>query len=383
VATNPSPIVDPESPLGVKLRSHRVRLRTEGQDTIILQDVPANSRYFNKPGTNLMVKRARATLPFLIAVDDDLAYSGPDAALRKAFAAGTTQQGWRILFLDSRTGRDWSDVVEDALRAVGFDGAEPRWSVHDAATLTSNPGLLATFGSEVAGLPAACTIGRDDAIDEVVSALRLSQATMPVVLGESGVGKSHLLRAVAGRLEPGRLVSVSLSRLFNGTAFDAERENLLAAIVEEAAAAPSTVLAIDDMEWLFTATRHGPGAVAHAIDRGARLVGTALPGLLPRLEHPPLARRLRPLLIFPLSDAEAAAAVRLALPSLSAHHGVSCDSDLAGLLVELSRPGVGHQPAKAIALADAACARARMAGASGVAAVHAYLAAGGLDQDQE
>ena len=383
MATNTSPIVDPESPLGVKLRSHRVRLRTEGQDTIILQNVPANTLYFNKPGTNLMVKRARATLPFLIAVDDDLAYSGPDAALSKAFAAGTTQQGWRILFLDSRTGRAWSDVVEDALRAVGFDGAEPRWSVHDAPALTSTPSLLTTFGSDVAGLAAACTIGRDEAIGEVVSALRLSQATMPVVLGGSGVGKSHLLRAVAGRLEPGRLVSVSLSRLFNGTAFDAEREHLLAAIVEEAASRPSTVLALEGLELVFAATRHGPGALAHAIDAGARLAGTALPALLPRLEHAPLARRLRPVLIFPLSDVDTAAAVRVALPSLIAHHGVSCDEDLAGLLVELSRPGVGHQPAKAIALADAACARARMGGASIVSAVHAYLAAGGLDQDQE
>jgi hypothetical protein len=381
VATNASPIVDPESPLGVKLRSHRVRLRTEGQDTIILQDVPANTRYFNKPGTNLMVKRARATLPFLIAVDDDLAYSGPDAALSKAFAAGTTQQGWRILFLDSRTGRDWPDVVEDALRAVGFDGAEPRWSVHDAAPGASRPGLLETFGSELVGLAPQSTIGRPDAIDEVVCSLCLAHPAMPVVLGESGVGKSHLLRAVAGRPEVGRIVAVSLSRLFNGTTFEAERENLLGSIVEEAAARPSTVLAFEGLELLFSATRLGPGAIAQAIDEGARLVGTALPSLLPRLEHAPLARRLRPLLIFPLSEPETEAAVRAALPALAEHHGVACDGILAGLLVSLSSAGVGHQPAKAIALADAAHVRARMAGAPSVGAVHAYLAAGGLDAD--
>jgi hypothetical protein len=369
--------------LGVKLRSHRVRLRTEGQDTIILQGVPANTRYFNKPGTNLMVKRARATLPFLIAVDDDLAYSGPDAALSKAFAAGTTQQGWRIVFLDSRAGRPWCDVVEDALRAVGFDGTEPRWSAHDAPPPASSTGLLATMGAELAGLAPAFTIGRDDAIDEVVSALWLSHAVMPVVLGESGVGKSHLLRAVAGRSAVGTLVSVNLSRLFTGTALEAERENLLAAVVEEAAARPSTVLALEGLDLVFSATRLGPGALAHAIDGGARLVGTALPALLPRLERAPLARRLRPLLIFPLGEAEAARAVTAALPALAAHHGVSCDEGLGGLMVELSRAGVGHQPGKAIALADAACVRARLAGAPIVTAVHAYLAAGGFDQDQE
>jgi hypothetical protein len=380
---NAPAIVDPESPLGVKLRSHRVRLTTEGPDTVILHDVPANVQYFNKPGTNLMVKRARETMPFLIAVDDDLAYSGPDSALSKAFAGGATQQGWRILFLDARPGRAWPDVVEDALRAVGFDGAEPSWRVHDPTRPAAGGGMLARFGSEVVGLNAASTIGRRDAVDEVVSAFLLAQPRMPVVLGGSGVGKSHLVRAVAGRTETGRLVSVSLSRVFSGTALEAERENLLEAIVEEAAANPSTVVAFEGLELVFAVTRHGPGTLAHAIDAGARLAGTALPTLLPRLEHPPLARRLHPVLIFPLSDKDTAAAVRLALPSLAAHHGLQCDDGLAELFVELSRVGAGQQPSKAIALADASCTRASMAGAAVVEPVHVYLAAGAFDQGQE
>ena len=188
---------------------------------------------------------------------------------------------------------------------------------------------------------------------------------MPVVLGESGVGKSHLLRAVAGRL--GRW-GTGLGQPAAGCSA-APRSTPSARTCSRPSwrrlrRGPPTVLALEGLELVFSATRLGPALLAHAIDGGARLVGTALPALLPRLEHAPLARRLRPVLIFPLSDAETATAVRAALPALAAHHGVTCDDGLAGLMVELSRAGVGHQPAKAIALADGACARARMAGAA-------------------
>jgi len=379
-------MVDPHSPLGEKLKAHRVRMRHEGPDTLILQNVPANARYFNKPGTNLMVKRARASLPFVIAVDADLAYSGPDPALARAFAAGTTQQGWRIVFLDPRGQGQWAEVVEDALRAVGFDGVEPGWPSHDQPASGGDAGLLGKFGVDWSAEQAPGIVGRNDALGEVMAALLLAQARMPVVLGESGVGKSHLLRAAAGecgRLIGARLVAVDLCRLFAGTALDAERENLLTALVTEAAQRAGTVLALERLDLVFTETRLGPGALASAIDAGARIVGTAPPGLLPRLERPPLGRRLYLLLLPPLGRADTAAAVRLAYPALTAHHGVCCPDALAELIVDTSNGLAGYQPAAAVGLADAACARARLAGARNAEAAHVYLAAGSLDQGEE
>jgi fructose-1,6-bisphosphatase/inositol monophosphatase family enzyme len=58
---------------------------------------------------------------------------------------------------------------------------------------------------------------------------------------------------------------------------------------------------------------------------------------------------------------------------------VSVDDHVVETIVEQSRPTVGQQPAKAIALADAACARARLAGSSSLELVHVYTAAGSLD----
>jgi len=376
-------MLDPDSPLGEKLKAHRVRMRTEGHDTLILHNVPANPRYFNKSGTNVMVKRARASLPFLIAVDADLAYSGPDPALNRAFAGGSTQQGWRIVFLDSRGEGQWAEVVEDALQAVGFDGAEPRWRSHEEPAVGEEPGLLARFGVDLTLHQIPGTAGRDDALSEVMSVLLLAHARMPVVLGQSGVGKSHLLRVVAAecrRSIGARLVAVDLCHLFAGTALDAERENLLTTVVDEAMQAVGTVLALERLDLVFTETRLGPGALARAIDVGARLVGTAPPPLLPRLEHSLLGRRLHPLLLLPLGRADTVTAVHVALPALLAHHGVCCPDTLADVIVDASRGLAGCQPAAAIGLADAACARARLAGALDVDAIHVYLAAGALDQ---
>ena len=216
--------------------------------------------------------------------------------------------------------------------------------------------------------------------------LLLAYARMPVVLGESGVGKSHLLRAAAGecgRLVAARLVAVDLCRLFSGTALSAERENLLSAAMNEAMQTAGTVLALERLDLVFAETRFGPGILSHAIDGGARLVGTAPPELLPLLERPPLGRRLHPLLLLPLGEAETAAAVRLALPALEAHHGVSCPEALAGAIVDASRGLAGRQPSTAVGLADAACARARLAGARIVEPAHVSIAAGALEQNEE
>jgi ATP-dependent Clp protease ATP-binding subunit ClpA len=80
-----------------------------------------------------------------------------------------------------------------------------------------------------------------------------------------------------------------------------------------------------------------------------------------------------------LSADQTSAAVRLALPGLARHHCLSIDDAVVDAIVEQSRPAAGQQPAKAIALADAACARARVAGSSALELVHVYLAAGSLD----
>src|ERR1017187_8850507 len=86
-----------EPGLKARLRQLKVRLDNPDEDTFLLRNVPADARCFSKPRTSVLVKRPRAGLPFLVCVDEDLDYVGPDRDLARAFAAADCQQGWRIV----------------------------------------------------------------------------------------------------------------------------------------------------------------------------------------------------------------------------------------------------------------------------------------------
>jgi len=66
---------------GLKARLKQLKVRIDNhpdEDTLLLHDVPADARRFSKPRTSVLVKRPRAGLPFLVCVDEDLEYVGPD-----------------------------------------------------------------------------------------------------------------------------------------------------------------------------------------------------------------------------------------------------------------------------------------------------------------
>ena len=67
-----------EAGLKARLKQLKVRIDNPDEDTLLLHDVPADARRFSKPRTSVLVKRPRAGLPFLVCVDEDLEYVGPD-----------------------------------------------------------------------------------------------------------------------------------------------------------------------------------------------------------------------------------------------------------------------------------------------------------------
>jgi ATP-dependent Clp protease ATP-binding subunit ClpA len=140
----------------------------------------------------------------LICVDEDLGYTGTDSALARAFVAGHKQQGWRVLFVGHDVRANIQSLIEEALGAVGFDGREPELkppaSTGEAGAARGR--LLATFAVEVStDAVYEPTIGREERIEEVVSSLLQWQVRLPLIVGDSGVGKTNLVKAVARRLQ--------------------------------------------------------------------------------------------------------------------------------------------------------------------------------------
>ncbi|MCX6538600.1 MAG: hypothetical protein NT151_06680 [Acidobacteria bacterium] len=379
--------LDPESPLGARLKACRVRVRAEDPNTLILQNVPANRRFFSKAGTNLMVRRTKANLPFLVAVDEDLEYTGTDPVLARAFAGGTTQQGWRIIFLDSRIESGFAIIVEDALRAVGFEDKEPGWRPAGAPEAKPQGSMLARFGREVEAPSGDQSRDGRETVAGIAASLVALHPRLPVILGGPGVGKSHLLALLAGRLPAivagTTVVNIDLGHLFMGTLLESERENLLAAVLDDAAGASHVVLALERLDLVRAETRHGTAALARAVEGGARIVATVAASSLAMFDDSPLARHLHGVPVAALSVDDTCDVVRAALPCISAHHRVRAVDEHVRPLVERAATLAGHLPATALALADAACARARIDGRDELDIAHVYIAACAFREHEE
>jgi ATP-dependent Clp protease ATP-binding subunit ClpA len=370
--------------LATRLKELGVRIDVPDGDTVLFRDVPINERFYNKARTNLLVKRPQAGMPFMVCVDEDLEYSGGSAELARAFAGSVKQQGWRMLLLGQGSQSDLQETVNGALRLLGFEGNEPALPPPAVALkVIEERGLLTRWGinltRQAADGKAEPTVGREEEVEEVVSALlRWGQARLPVIQGPSGVGKTNLLHAAAHKLRTCRpdlnLVALDLAAVLSGTLFDAERENLLTALLKEALAAPDTVLALEHLELALAG--QGPLLLTQFLDAGARLVGTLLPEHLSRVQWAPFARRLH---LVPLSEptpSETAAVLEALRPRVAEHHRLAIDASYVNACVKAAQPLAGCFPAKAVTLLDAAAARAALAGATELSLDDLYGAAG-------
>jgi len=375
--------------LARRLRELRVRIDVPDSDTVVYRNVPANGKYFNKVRTDLLLKRPAADMPFLVCVDEDLEYTGPDVRLSRVFRAGVRRDGWLALLPGGRLQTDLHQATLDALSALGFDGQEPVVTVADPPAGSGSPdGLLATFGTNLSQLAqdgkTEPTLHREEETVEVACCLmRWGQARMPVVAGASGIGKTNLLHAVArtlhGQHPDLRFVRIDLARLFAGSLFDAQREDTLSALLNEVSASPDTACAIEHLE-LAVGIPCGPALLAEAIDAGTRIVGTTLPPYVRQFAVAPLWRRLHVMGLAELSPHETVEVLRAVAEPVATHHRVGIDESCIAACVQAARPLPGHFPAKAIAILDAAAARVALSESAVIGPDDVYFAAGRVDQ---
>lgn len=357
-----------------RLQQMRVRIDVPDAHTLFLRNVPTNASFFNKAHTNVLIKRPREGMPFLIFVDEDLACVGDaDPSLARALVGGQARDGWRVLQVGGYS--DVQTMVENALAALGSDGGEPQppapiAGAHSPGTRAPTE-LLASFGTDltqrVRDDQAEPTVGRDDAIDDVCATVtRWGAARMPVIVGESGVGKTNLLNGVARRLaerQPAwQVVAVALGDVFAGTLFDAERENLLSRLMREATSGNRCV-ALEHIE-LALVVPDGRLLVSQALDAGARIIGTALPAQQARLAQAPLARRVSVVSLPEPEPSQTLEILGALVDRIAAHHGVEIVPSCLPAAVRAAGSLPGCFPAKAVTLLDSAAARASLGGAA-------------------
>ncbi len=223
-------------------------------------------------------------------------------------------------------------------------------------------------------------IGRDEEIRRTMQVLSRRTKNNPVLIGESGVGKTAIAEGLALRIINGdvpeslqgkKLMSLDMGALIAGAKYRGEFEERLKAVLSEVTeAAGEIVLFIDEMHTLIGAGK-GEGAMdasnllKPALARGElHCVGaTTLDEYRKHVEKDAaLARRFQPVLIEEPTVEDTISILRGIKEKYELHHGVRISDSALVAAATLSHRYITDRflPDKAIDLMDEAASRLRM-----------------------
>src|SRR5229473_6440488 len=201
----------------------------------------------------------------------------------------------------------------------------------------------------------------------------------PILLGDSGVGKTTIVAGLAQRIVDGkvtpellgkRLIELSASSLVAGTKYRGEFEERLLKVLEEAESSGDIILFIDEMHLLIGTGRAAEGSIdAAGILKPAlaggrlRCIGATTPQEYRTIEKDAaMERRLRPIMIEEPSTEEALTILTGMRELYEQHHHVTITKEALRAAVYLSVQYLPNLrlPDKACSVLDEACSQARV-----------------------
>jgi ATP-dependent Clp protease ATP-binding subunit ClpA len=222
-------------------------------------------------------------------------------------------------------------------------------------------------------------IGRDKEIRQLMQTLMLKDRNNPVLIGDSGVGKTTIVGGLAQRIVDGavppelrgkRLIELSASTLVAGTKYRGEFEERFLKVLEEAESSGNVILFIDEMHLLIGTGRAADGSIdAAGILKPAlaggrlRCIGATTPQEYRMIEKDAaMERRLRPITIEEPSIEEALAILTGMRDLYEQHHHVTITKEALHAAVHLSVQYLPNLrlPDKACSILDEACSQARV-----------------------
>jgi ATP-dependent Clp protease ATP-binding subunit ClpC len=236
-------------------------------------------------------------------------------------------------------------------------------------------------------------IGREQEINRVIQILSRRTKNNPVLIGQSGVGKTAIVEGLADEIAKKnvtpsligkRVLALDLSGLVAGTKYRGEFEKRLKSLVDEIIAAErNIILFIDEMHTLAEAGE-ASGAIdaadilKPALARGElQVVGaTTLDDYKKYVERDPtLERRFQPVMIDEPTKENTLLILKGIRPKYESHHQVKITDAALAACVNLSDQYIHDRvfPDKAIDLMDEAAAKVKLQSISGKATIRKQL----------
>lgn len=222
-------------------------------------------------------------------------------------------------------------------------------------------------------------IGRDKEIRLLMQTMMLKDRNNPILIGDSGVGKTTIVGGLAQRIIDGkvppelrgkRLIELSASSLVAGTKYRGEFEERLLKVLEEAEGSGDIILFIDEMHLLIGTGRAADGSIdAAGILKPAlaggrlRCIGATTPQEYRTIEKDAaLERRLRPIQIEEPTPEEALTILHGMRELYEQHHHATITDEALDAAVNLSVQYLPNMrlPDKACSVLDEACSQARV-----------------------
>ena len=247
----------------------------------------------------------------------------------------------------------------------------------------SNTPALDEFGRDLTQLAQEGqldpVIGRMDEIERVLQILSRRTKNNPVLIGESGVGKTAIVEGLAQRIVMSevpdnllsrRVIALDLGSLVAGTKYRGQFEERLKVVMKEITQAGNVIIFIDELHTLV-----GAGAAEGSIDASNMLkpalsrgeiqcIGaTTLDEYRKHIEKDgALKRRFQPIYVQPPTVEETVRIIQGLRDRYEEHHGVEITEEAISEAVKLSDRYITDRflPDKAIDLIDETGSRAKL-----------------------
>ncbi len=222
-------------------------------------------------------------------------------------------------------------------------------------------------------------IGREPEIERLIEILCRRTKNNPVLIGESGVGKTAIIEGLAQRivdrsvpsfLENKRILSLDLSLIVAGTKYRGQFEERLKKIMSELRETNDSIVFIDELHTLVGAgsaegTLDAANILKPALSRGEiQCIGATTPAEYRKTieKDRALERRFQAVKVDPPNEAEALTIIKGIVERYEAFHQIRYSQDALAAAVQQSNRYIADRflPDKAIDVLDEAGARAKL-----------------------